>query len=95
MRKRTFNEMIEYFIDRVAKMEIEDKYKLELVGMVSAIQTEHEMQKHGKWINGSGIVNGHTYPFPECSICGKLSTVLYKPDYCPNCGADMRGDNDA
>lgn len=51
--------------------------------------------KHGQWIKGkSGIY--------ECSYCGKSAPystdseylIEYWPalNYCPNCGADMRGD---
>ena len=30
----------------------------------------------------------------ECSVC-KRHTARHKYDYCPRCGADMRGDSDA
>ena len=45
-------------------------------------------QKRGKWING------------YCSECGKhapfwaMATTYYESSYCPNCGADMRGEQD-
>ena len=42
MKKRTFDEMIEYFISEVRKMQIEDRYKMQLVGMITVIQSEHE-----------------------------------------------------
>ena len=50
-------------------------------------------RKKGKWIE-------HTYEYgrelfdceTECSVCGyKLCGAM--PNYCPSCGADMRGEN--
>ena len=41
--------------------------------------------KHGEWVNG------------ECSECGgdapfwSMATTYYRSNFCPNCGADMRG----
>jgi transcription initiation factor IIE alpha subunit len=41
--------------------------------------------KRGKWIEG------------KCNCCGEhapywsMATTYYKSNYCPNCGADMRG----
>ena len=48
--------------------------------------------RHGRWNDGD----------PYCPICRKdkfrgLDADVWadwKPDYCPNCGADMRGSND-
>ena len=41
----------------------------------------------GKWIDKSGgIEDAWNY----CSICGEQAIDLY--DFCPNCGADMRGE---
>ena len=45
-------------------------------------------QKRGKWING------------YCSECGKhapfwaMASTYYESSFCPNCGADMRGEQD-
>lgn len=41
MKKRDFDEMVSYFMDKVLDMNIEQKYRTELLGMVTAIQMEH------------------------------------------------------
>ena len=50
---------------------------------------------HGKWTMGR--YNGLSY----CSICGTVTPVMDAygedcicPNYCPNCGASMRGGKD-
>ncbi len=50
-------------------------------------------RKVGKWVEeDDDIIHGH------CSSCGWVSvwqeTDVFGMNYCPNCGADMRGDND-
>ena len=47
---------------------------------------------HGKWLP---IIEVNEYGEPYqsgvyCSECGETS--IYEPNYCPNCGADMRGE---
>ena len=50
--------------------------------------------------NGTPLPKGHwTYYQKDngdwvniCSVCGQDSGVGYSYDYCPNCGADMRGE---
>lgn len=42
--------------------------------------------RHGRWLHRK---NGVAY----CSEC-KIDTVEDETNYCPNCGADMRGSND-
>ena len=47
---------------------------------------------HGRWVN-------NTDDYPECNRCGYMP--MYDPaiddiaysNYCPNCGADMRGES--
>ena len=41
----------------------------------------------GKWIDRSGGIEG---AWNYCSVCGEQAIDLY--DFCPNCGADMRGE---
>lgn len=43
-------------------------------------------ERKGKWIRESLTTD---YPY-KCSACKKYSRARY--DYCPNCGADMRGE---
>ena len=48
-----------------------------------------EPVRHGKWIGYAGTIGN------ECSVCGKWIDVLQgtaEMNYCPNCGADMRGE---
>ena len=40
---------------------------------------------HGKWV----VCDAPPTWWYECSICHKAGNVEY--NYCPNCGADMRG----
>lgn len=50
------------------------------------VQPTIEERKKGKWIRG------------KCDQCGAhapfwpMASTYYESDYCPNCGADMRGD---
>ena len=48
-----------------------------------------EERKKGKWIDKSG---GIECAWNYCSVCGEQAIDLY--DFCPNCGADMRGEQD-
>ena len=50
---------------------------------------------HGKWIKDRlCTTNGGTYGVRRCSICEDYyQDVGYGWDYCPNCGADMRGED--
>ena len=45
---RTFDEMIEYFIDQVRQMKIKELDKMALIGMITMIQTKHEEEINGK-----------------------------------------------
>ena len=51
-------------------------------------------RKTGKWINvNEGKWN--TYEVLKCSVCGEMDNRMTRADnYCPNCGADMRGESD-
>ena len=43
MKKRTFTEMVDYIIEQIRLMPIEHSYKIQLVGMLTALQTKYEM----------------------------------------------------
>jgi len=44
-------------------------------------------RKKGKWIDKSDGIDG---AWNYCSVCMEQAIDLY--DFCPNCGADMRGE---
>ena len=46
MQKRKFDELISHFNRKVSDMSIDQKYKMELLGMISAIGFAHE-KEHG------------------------------------------------
>lgn len=47
----------------------------------------------GEWLHDEVTMNGNTVytPNAKCSICDCY--VFQESNFCPNCGADMRGDN--
>ena len=94
MQKRNMDEMISYFNRKVADMDIELKYKMELLCMVTAFRIEYELQKQktGKWIDLNATdryKRVKVYDHFECPICHERSSNDSK--YCPNCGAKMDG----
>ena len=44
MKKRDFGEMVAYYNRKVSEMDIPQKYKMELLGMITAIEMEHDSQ---------------------------------------------------
>lgn len=44
--------------------------------------------KHGRWIKPTRVPDSM---LDECSVCG-FDCGAYTFNYCPNCGADMRGE---
>jgi hypothetical protein len=53
---------------------------------------EVEPVKHGKWIEVRQADSYGLRVMWECSCCGTKENWL--ANYCPYCGADMRGGND-
>ena len=90
MRQRSLDEMITYFNQEIDKMDIDRRYKIALLGMVTAIgctakQTIEERKK-GKWvvkeINTFDLVYGSTVyePVYECSECGRVTESYLRFD---------------
>lgn len=50
-------------------------------------------QKKGKWIGEPKDGIEAMFFNPKCSVCGFESAEV--KNFCPNCGADMRGETDA
>ena len=68
-------------------------------GIAAAMNAINDMppaqpeRKKGKWIpqdfnKHSGMTSTAVYFFPKCSVCGNSADYT---NYCPACGADMRG----
>ena len=94
MQTRKFDELISYFNRKVADMDIDTNYKMELLGMVTALGYAHEKEteerKKGKWIEHNPHKWGLGIVF-ECSECGEK--IDCEPsNFCPNCGAEMTED---
>lgn len=51
-----------------------------------------EPVRHGKWIFNPSDAFEAMFAKPKCSECGFESAD--GGNYCPNCGADMRGEKD-
>lgn len=73
----TFNEIIDYMYEN----HVQGDFKIEEMA-------EDLSQKTGKWVDsGYGV---------ECSLCGEwyphASIARNQLNFCPNCGADMRGE---
>ena len=54
-----------------------------------------EKREKGKWI-GVGQRQKDGYVWMKCSKCGNedIDSPTTRTNFCPNCGADMRGDQD-
>lgn len=102
-RQAAIDALNEYF-DRIGKLKRrgltkgEKAISLDTVGTIKTLPPAEP--KRGKWIRtGSGSL----YDNYECSECGKapkwecMGDNRWKiafTDFCPNCGADMRGEQD-
>lgn len=82
-------EVIRAVIDRhiCTRQASEDNKRLLTEAIVKAIPK----REHGKWINHYDDL------FPaestiECSVCHEEQFCGIDTNFCPNCGADMRGD---
>ena len=58
-----------------------------------------EPVRHGKWVPKTIIIGGRDHVSGmKCSVCGEdplnAEGDEFLTDYCPNCGADMRGEQD-
>lgn len=59
------------------------------VNSIKALPSVTPTRKKGYWIQESQENTFRNYC--KCSVCGKGKTYIKTP-YCPNCGADMRGE---
>ena len=86
----TKSEAIEH-LKNIAIYSVQDGYTDEArQALDMAIKAlEEPERKKGKW---EVFYPNHTYKY-HCSECGANHKYMF--DFCPSCGADMRGENDA
>ena len=95
MQKRKIDELISHFNRKVADMDIDREYKMELLGMITAIGIACEKElsiepgrKKGMWLFPYGDKK-----YKRCSVCERdYYSIPHTSNFCPNCGADMRGE---
>lgn len=51
-----------------------------------AIETLKNERPQGEWMK----IEAPSYTIIRCTCCGYKDNAIYIPNYCPNCGADMR-----
>lgn len=61
-------------------------YKPIIAEVINVLLMDTQEVKHAQWINCADIYSDGDF---ECSECHKREWS--DTDYCPNCGADMRG----
>lgn len=70
---------------------ISSAYRRKVIDMaIKALSAEAVQGEWGHMI-ADGSDGSHWYEY-ECSHCGEV--VLHPYNFCPNCGADMRGEQD-
>ena len=77
-------------IDRVLATGYADQIKDNILLILRLLPSAQPERKKGKWINHRND-NGHN--IADCDKCGEAMQWFdddIKPNYCPNCGADMR-----
>lgn len=71
---------------------MEEDFKKAIKNMPKGIIVDVAPVRHGHWIEQEKYNFGTMY---DCSICGdRILDNGHSWNYCPNCGADMRGSND-
>ena len=68
-----------------------DKNVAKVWDQIKDLPSAQPERKKGKWINRSLNILYPEWARYTCSVCGEHSN---RYDYCPNCGADMRGEED-
>lgn len=71
------------------EQELTCKRKITINDNVPTVDIKTEV-KHGEWIDVPLLNNPRRKPNKKCSLCGRV--VRREENYCPRCGAKMRGE---
>ena len=82
-------------IDAVLNMKIEHRvsWKDAVVDTLDALPPEQPEREKGRW-EMKPDPYGFFEEIPVCSECGCTTEMRKTYKYCPNCGADMRGEQE-
>ena len=70
----------------------DEDFQRKLIERMSALPSLQPERKKGKWINAyPDIEPNPMFMYGICSVCGYEQAISNKLNFCPNCGADMRG----
>ena len=75
---------------------VDSAYRL-CAEFVEKLPSAEPERKKGKWVGKERFVNSPEFYSWQCSVCGCVleDPTLDKPyPFCPNCGADMRGEQE-
>lgn len=95
----TTKEAIKHLSDKIDYAEqCDDKWvdSVSIKALYVAVRAMAEERKNGKWLDGEDPSCFGWDAFIQCSVCGykrKWDGEIF--DFCPSCGADMRGEKDA
>lgn len=63
----------------------------EAITEISLLPSAQPQRINGRWIDKNGNIVSPFWERYECSVCGARSD---NSNFCPNCGADMREEDD-
>lgn len=80
--------------DYGCKLYESETFCLEEKALDMAIKALEQTPPKGKWSRPSVVTMPYSFAY-ECPICRQWGNIqTFKPNYCPNCGADMRGEEE-
>lgn len=65
------------------------------IGYLKQLPSAQPEQKRGSWeYVKKRLARGGYVDASECSVCHKMIMPHLKPNFCPNCGAEMKGEEE-
>ena len=93
-RYKTTLQRFEEHLTNAGKLEAAEAVRSLIKGLKIAPTVDAVEVVHGRWTSTTEPDEQFgEMDYFKCSVCGKLR--WFETNYCPNCGADMRGVSDA
>lgn len=72
-----------------------DFFEKTLLSIYHKIEDIPTAERHGEWIQKKQSIDGkYDFIWTECSECHQRPHDDFESDFCPNCGARMKGTDD-